>query len=64
MTISPVVVHALRACLPEPQTPTREDLLDALRAFCGDHEATGFQCAGLNAAYIHAKALIRQADGR
>lgn len=33
-------------------------LMDALRAFCGDHEATGFECAGLNAAYRHAHAVL------
>ncbi len=40
------------------------DLLDALRSFCGDHEATGMECAGLNAAYLHAKAVILKAQGR
>lgn len=40
------------------------DLLDALRAFCGDHEATGFECAGLNAAYQHALSVIAKAEGR
>jgi hypothetical protein len=38
------------------------DLLDALRAFCGDHEATGFFCAGLNVAYQHAMAVIAKAE--
>lgn len=38
-------------------------LLDALRAFCGDHEATNFACAGLNAAYQHARHLISEIDG-
>ena len=41
-----------------------DDLLDALRSFCGDHEATGFECAGLNAAYRHAKALLARIDWR
>jgi hypothetical protein len=41
-----------------------EPLLDALRAFCGDHESTGFDCAGLNAAYLHAKMVIAKAEGR
>jgi hypothetical protein len=39
------------------------DVLDALRAFCGDHEATGFECAGLNTAYQHAKAVLARVDG-
>lgn len=39
-------------------------VLDALRAFCGDHEETHFECAGLNAAYLHAMSVIAKADGR
>lgn len=40
------------------------DLLDALRAFCGDHEATGHMCEGLNTAYQHALAVIAKAEGK
>lgn len=37
--------------------------LDALRQFVADHEASGFYCAGLNAAYRQALRVLAQAKG-
>lgn len=37
--------------------------LDALRQFVADHEASGFYCAGLNAAYRQALLVLAQAKG-
>lgn len=40
------------------------DLLDALRAFCGDYESTPTTSdTGLKAAYLHALAVIAKAEG-
>ena len=37
--------------------------LDALRQFVADHEASGFYCAGLNAAYRQALRVLFAASG-
>lgn len=42
--------------------PGRQRLIEALRAFCRDHERSGMACEGLNAAYFEAKALLRRED--
>lgn len=42
----------------------RDDLLDALRAFCGDYEATPTTSdTSLKAAYLHALTVIAKAEG-
>ena len=41
-----------------------DELLAALKQFVEDHEASGFFCAGLNAAFMRAKAAIAKAEGR
>ena len=40
------------------------DLLDALRAFCGDYECTPLQIPEIQAAYRHALTVIAKAEGR
>lgn len=40
------------------------ELLDALRAFCGDYECTPLQIPELQAAYRHALTIIAKAEGR
>lgn len=44
---------------------TRAELLDALKAFCGDYEATPTtDDTSLKAAYLHALEVIVRAEGR
>jgi hypothetical protein len=40
------------------------DLLDALKAFCGDYESTPLQIPEIQAAYRHALTVIAKAEGR
>lgn len=39
------------------------DLLDALRAFCGDYKSLGFPIVALDTAYHHARNVIAKAEG-
>ena len=52
--------HVANACL----IATAPDLLDALRAFCGDYESTPLKIPELQAAYLHALTVIAKAEGR
>ncbi len=40
------------------------ELLDALRAFCGDYESCPLQILEIHAAYRHALTIIAKAEGR
>lgn len=41
--------------------PSQAELLEALTTdLCEAHEESGFYCAGLNAAYLRAKRLLRR----
>ncbi len=40
------------------------ELLDALRAFCGDYESCPLQIPEIHAAYHHALGVIAKAEGR
>jgi hypothetical protein len=40
------------------------DLLATLKQFVLDHEMSGMHCAGLNATYFQALAVIKKAEGR
>lgn len=39
------------------------NLLDALRAFCGDYESLPFKLSTLSAAYLRAREVIAKVDG-
>lgn len=41
----------------------RAELIGALRQFVEDHEATEFFCAGLNAAWLRARAVLMRVEG-
>lgn len=39
-----------------------QELINALKQFIADHEASGFFCAGLNDAFMRAKAAVAAAE--
>lgn len=52
------------ACANASLIAAAPELLDALRAFCGDYESTPFKIPEIHAAYRHALAVIAKAEGR